>query len=389
MTIKKKKTLSSIVVAAFAATFFLCSCSKQQNISTVDIENLEGSSSEKVTLIGEDSKMVVDADVLVPSKAEYGVYTASYSNYEPQLVKSILLGDVEAKLNEYPSEKNGIIETSYIWNYENTELYFFDSTPMIMLTSDLYNFINCVFSPPYMSSEGNAEMFESCELSFCTGDEAVEAVLEILNELGINVADNPDVYSLSQSDLKSVVNLYTENNIFNDYQLEYIPDTVDSSHECYYIKFNAAYNGIPLYNQYLSYKTITDFTMSNPEINAIYSADGLKYLCVTFYRGDVQEIDEVTRLISAEAAAQTALNKYKDVVTASEINFDAIELMYVYTPLNGETKLNEKGSVKMSPAWVCSGTIVSTEQDKFGGEDQLVTEKVTVLIDAMTGMEII
>lgn len=370
-------------ITVLALIVVLSGCTSASDNSGIDIDDLSEQYSSEIR-IDENSSIKVDAEVIVPQNPHLGVYSASFMDYDIEKVKSILLKDTDSE-PETTTIKNGDI--IYTWIGE-TERLSIDKTS-IWFESDLSDFILNVFLPPTRKGKTNADLFSECDLDFCSRSEAIENVVYALSNMGIDVDPIPEIYSFTQSDLQSVKDLYEKDTSFYPFDTSLYPKAVDKTDECYYMTFNAQYNNTPLYNELLIYKTINDFALGNPEINVIYSSEGIRYLYVMDYRREVRLTDSVTKVISAEEAAQKALNKYNEVVTTSEVNFDTIKLMYVYTPINSGGHGSDQSTVKMSPAWVCSGTIVKTEKSKTGGDDVTVSEKVTVLIDAQTGVEII
>lgn len=370
-------------ITVLALTIALSGCTSSSDSEVIDINDLSEQYSSEIK-IDENSSIKVDAEVIVPQNPQLGVYSVSFMDYDIEKVKSILLKETNSE-PETTNLKNG--DTIYTWICE-TERLSIDKTS-IWFESDLSDFILNVFLPPTRKGKTNADLFSECDLDFCSRSEAIENVVHTLSNMGIDVAPNPEVYSFTQSELQSVKDLYEKDTSFYPFDTSLYPKAVDKTSECYYMTFNAQYNNTPLYNELLIYKTINDYALGNPEINVIYSSEGIRYLFVTDYRREVRLTDSVTKVISAEEAAQRALNKYNEVVTTSEVNFNTIKLMYVYTPIKGGGQDSDQNIVKMSPAWVCSGTIVRTEKSKTGGADVTVSEKVTVLIDAQTGLEII
>ncbi|MCH5209253.1 MAG: hypothetical protein J1F04_10225, partial [Oscillospiraceae bacterium] len=320
----------------------------------------------------------VDADVTVAQGATYGVYYPTFKTYseaEAFEIKQKLMGDIDAEFIKVDSHG----DYNYIWETEDISLVVRGGAGSFAIDGDYAIFINDIFGPPRPGSQSNADHFTQCELDFCTREQAVNAVAEILAELEVSVADDPEVFSIALPDL---LNEAEYNRVNHPYWAENYPEVIGKEYECYYIKFNAELGGVPIYNELINYTTVPDLITGNPEIKAIYSADGLKYLYVDMYPVGFELAEEITKLVSAEDAAQLAVSKYADVAGQTAVNIDKITLMYVFL-LKGNDP-----SVKFVPAWICSGTIraVSTERGKTPIES---IKKLDIIIDARTGQEII
>lgn len=387
----KKKYLALVIAA-----MLLCGCSNEPQISTVEAGKIAEETPSKITF-GNDlntenqsSKtpssggssdewgVKVDADVTVAQGATYGVYYPTFKTYseaEAFEIKQKLMGDIDAEFIKVDSHG----DYNYIWETEDISLVVRGGAGSFAIDGDYAIFINDIFGPPRPGSQSNADHFTQCELDFCTREQAVNAVAEILAELEVSVADDPEVFSIALPDL---LNEAEYNRVNHPYWAENYPKVIGKEYECYYIKFNAELGGVPIYNELINYTTVPDLITGNPEIKAIYSADGLKYLYVDMYPVGFELAEEITKLVSAEDAAQLAVSKYADVAGQTAVNIDKITLMYVFL-LKGNDP-----SVKFVPAWICSGTIraVSTERGKTPIES---IKKLDIIIDARMGQEII
>lgn len=406
----KKKYLALVMAA-----ILLCGCSNEPQISTVEAGKIAEETPSKITFDGNsiansntenmlpdttsdgnskeektpsetpssgDSSnewgVKVDADVTVTQGAKYGVYYPTFKTYseaEAFEIKQKLLGDTNAEFIKVDAHG----DYNYIWETGDISLVVHGGAGSFDINGDYAVFINNIFGPPRPGSQSNADHFTQCELDFCTREQAVNAVAEILAELGVNVADDPETYSISLPDLLTEVEYDRVNNPF---WAENYPEVIGKKYECYYIKFNAELGGIPIYNEMINYRTVPNLATGNPEITAIYSANGLQYLYVDMYPASFELAEEITELVSAEDAAQIAVSKYVDVAGQTAVNIDKITLMYVFLPKGNDP------STKFVPAWICSGTIreVSTERGPIPTES---VERLDIIIDARTGQEII
>ena len=368
------------------------STSDTQSAKTDSETSTENSSNTTSTPQNDDKY----AEIIIPTAGEYNVCTAEFSVFDPEKVKTALLGNVELtpeirhfSNSEYPE---------YIWNNDNISLDVDNRYQTVKLSGDLSSLIRYIIVLPTHNSNGNIDEFErrNDDLDFCTREQAVKSVKNTLSKMDVAVSDNANVYSFHQGDLQNYINKRIEEQRFYDPKTS-VKDTtakpltsytVDKSQECYYIVFNEEHDGIPIYNQYFGYRTITDLTIQHPEIIAIYSSDGLVGLEIYRYRGKISNGEKITQVITSESAAQVVAEKYADVVGIQQVDFDKLELMYVITPGIVDGKINVL-KAKMIPAWVCTINYTQWSMDKMTGGYADISYKSTILIDAQTGAEII
>ncbi len=346
------------------------------------------------------------AEIVIPKTSEYGIYIAEFCDFDPEKVKTALLGDVSVtpEVFDLPDRRNNVNYKAYEWNTGDVSLHADSHVSIIHLTSELQHVVNRIFCAPDHNHDGNIEEFKRLDepLDFCTPEQAVNDIRGKLAQCGINVSANADVYALHRDEMQPMVDELCAEGRFDDPKdalkgLDAKPltsYTLDKSDECYYIVFNEEFGGVPVYKYQFQYKTIKDLVIIHPEIYAVYTADGLKGLMVSEYRGNITESEKVTQLITPQSAVQAVTAKYSDM-GASEVEFDKVELMYVVTPNTIDGKINVL-KAKLTPVWVC--TVYYTiwtagkKQDANGNVtvvEDYFTSKETVLIDAVTGAEII
>ena len=343
------------------------------------------------------------AEIVIPTATEYNVCTAEFSLFDPEKVKTALLGNIEVtpKIRSY-NKDDPYYEyykyPSYEWIIDNTSLIVDNNSQIIELSGDLSALIGYIIFLPTDNDVGNVDEFKHIndDLDFCMREQAVKSVKDTLSKMDITVSVNADVYAFHQGDLQEHINARIKKGNFYDPKTSakdttakpLTSYTVDKSQECYYIVFNEEHGNVPIYNQDFGYLTITDLTIHHPQIIAIYSSDGLVGLQVSDYRGIISDNEKITQVVTAEYAAQSVAAKYADVVGMEQIDFDKLELMYVITPgiVDGKTNIFK---AKMIPAWVCTIRYDQFTLDRNTQNYNTVSFKKTVLIDAQTGAEII
>lgn len=331
------------------------------------------------------------AEIEISMSSEYYSAVAEPVKFDVEKVKSVFFGNTNVIGNTINRPDRDPI---YNWEYNDKKLTIINDNAMIEYSSDPATFINIIFGPPIQGNKGNTHLFEhrDDDLDFCTRDEAVKAVSDTLSELGISVYNKAIVYSLCQSDMQAVVDAECEKGDFYQFDDEWqrIPVTsynVQKNQECYYIVFNADWNGIPIYNGELYYMTIKDLVIFQPKITAIYSAEGIVELKVEEYRS-INQGEKISQLISPETAAQVVGEKYKDVVGIEKITFDQMSLMYVLTPYSENGKIAPY-KTNLMPVWICAVEMTEYTYDRETGTQAPVTSQKYIFIDAQTGVEII
>lgn len=318
----------------------------------------------------------------------------------------MLWGDVSItpEIDERHDRYNNVDYKTYEWKKDDIRLHVNSHSSTFDLTSELSYVVGHIFSVPEENHDGNIEEYKRLNepLDFCTPEQAVNDIRGKLAQCGFNVSAKPDIYALHQDEMQRMVDkrcaegrFYASGASLKDPATKPLTSyPIEKSDECYYIVFNQEFNGVPIYNYYHSYKTIKDLTVFHPEITALYSSDGLMGLYVDEYRGKITESEKVTQLITPQSAVQAVTAKYSDM-GASKVEFDKVELMYVITPNTIDGKINLL-KAKLIPAWVCTVyyTIWTTNKrpDGSGGitvGEGYYTSKATILIDAVTGAEII
>lgn len=329
-----------------------------------------------------------NAEITIPDSTEYAICTAESAGCDPEKVKVMLLGDTDIS-----PERVGKNNAKYLWKKDGMELIVDPNTFDITFSGDVCEMIREVFSRPTRGQDGNIELFENIneELDFCTPKDAARTVREKLLGIGVNVNEKADVYAFHKDDLQHVIDrecaegvFYDPHSMFNESGPTPLKSyEVKKSDECYYIVFQAEYTGIPIYDGIVSYKTIKDVVVFHPTICAVFSEDGIVGLEIKDYRGNITRSEDVKTIVTCERASEQVAAKYRDVVGVERIAFDTIELEYVIQPNYVNNKIN-LDKARMSPAWVCTISVDRYQANKETGVEELMSQKETVLIDALT-----
>lgn len=331
------------------------------------------------------------AQVNVSAAEEYSAYNIKNTEFDPEKVKKTVLGDEEITPEVFENPRGKI---SYDWEKDGRSLHVCEDS--VMLFGKEIWFAGRMMITPGYNHDGNLEDFPNRdkELDFCSRDEAVSAVRKVLDEIGVDVGE-PTVYALHQSDLQNLIDKEcAEKGHTTDYDKlwngeednEVTSYTVGKELECYYMEFKQYHNGVPLYNYDFQYMTMKDIYVMAPHITAVYTADGIVGLDISFPRGIVSEKEKIDRLITPGTAAKSVAAKYEELADIKSVLLEKLELMYVITPIFNNGKYDHE---ELIPAWVCTVRSIKSGYDRKTGTDGYVESKDTLWIDARTGVEII
>lgn len=403
------KKITAFTMGAILLIGALSACSdSEENIEFVNVNDLNNSAEISAIKFTENSESDSDnnqqsaagplAEINIPKTAEYIIGTAEFSLYDPEAVKKALFGDEEItpEIINFNDERHP--HPNYKWEKDGMHLNINNNSINVHISSAFTFMLDNFTGLPNYNWDGDMDEFEhnADELDFCSREQAVKNVKEKLAEINVNVSENADVYAICQSDLQKKVDERIAANDLFDYNYDLKGEesklitsyTVDKSQECYLIVFKEEYNGVPLYNYQFGYQTIKDLTIFHPSIKVYYSVDGIIGLLIEEYRANITEEEKITSLISAKTASEKVSAKYEDIAGIEKIVFDKIELMYVVTPNYIDGKINIF-KAKLIPAWVCTIHKTVYGSNKRTGQEELMTDKETILIDARTGAEII
>lgn len=381
----------------------------EENIELVNVNDLNNSveiSAIKFTENTEsgsnnDPQSAADplAEINIPKTAEYITGTAEFSLFDPEAVKKAFWGDKEItpEILDYIDDRHPY--PIYIWKKDGMRLYVNNNSISADISSAFTLMLDNFTHLPNYNIDSGMDEFEhnADELDFCSREQAVKNVKAKLAEINVNVSENADVYAICQSDLQKKVDEEIAANKLVDYN-DYIKGeenpklitsyTVDKSQECYLMVLKEEYNGVPFYNYHLNYITIQDLCIFQPSIKVYYSVDGIIGLDINEYRANITEEEKITSLITAKTASEIVSEKYENLSGIEKIMFDKVELMYAVTPNHIDGKINVL-KAKIIPAWVCTIHVTQNGLNKRTGQEEIMTDKKTVLIDARTGVEII
>lgn len=425
-----RKKLTAIAVLTAALLLAGCAAGNEE-ISTVDVEKIVEETPSKITLGGSsetasqggegsseaissggdsslenanssadnsavissggssahDTGAEINADITVPKAETLGIYYAwsnGVSEDKAYEIKQLLLEGDDTDFTVVTDNRD---RTHYYRELDDRSLSVFGSGNGYNMTFETKSgeYINRIFTPT--GSTANTEFFKQEKLAFCSPDEAVSTVSAILDKLGIKVCSEPKVYALDETSLKNA-----KSDLEAKHPSFYADMTVDVSAEweSYYITFYQEYEGVPIHDDLINYQSVQTF-MPNPQISAIVSADGLQHLWVSNALTEAQLKENVPAIISAEDAAKIIVDEYS-YSTDHKVIINEIELMYSFDLLGKGEKAPKSRACILRPVWICRGSdteYYSEEMREIRKLPEFNTELITIVLDAVTGKELI
>lgn len=195
-----------------------------------------------------------------------------------------------------------------------------------------------------MSEYGDTTSFFEMDqdLSFLPAKEAEAAVRELLEGCGLTLSEKTEIYSLTKEDLKEAEDYLDGLELLEDRSGESLKKgTWTTEDECYFMVFRGSEEGLPLY-QYRRNGS-EDVLSIGTSIEAIYSAEGIRYLHIENPYQVIGENTEKQSILSMENALSKLAEMYEDILSDHE---NIVEQCYLcYLP-----SFTNEGII-LQPAW--------------------------------------
>lgn len=348
------------------------------------------------------SGVVVNATVFLPAKADFSklaTYAGSLQRLDVEKGKEALFGaEVNVRKTEqktgdsrFPDAKNTV--------YEAADGSFLSGTEdMLSYSSSPKSEVNAyLWLEPCAEYNGDA-FLTGKEFSFGSRQECVDRVREVLNRLGIQVVDEYICYSVDHETLTREAQRYRAEQIEKNRQagvlsedgtsmteedcLKLFPDpNYTAEDDCYHFKLFASAEGIPITRAENGSAESGTFTPGSI-IEAVVSKEGIVDLYVNGVYRTEGAVDQGKGLNLDEAIS--ALNeKYNAIIPDGE--YEVREIAFEYVPISQGNGID----VKLIPAWRFLIKHTMEVERKTDGGLFTVTQVETVMLNALTGKEIL
>lgn len=338
-----------------------------------------------------------DVDVIAPDISTGHILTAKRMSFDEQKVVSVLF-DGKAPQKETAAADGGI-------SYSD------GSASLLLAPGTLsyrtkecayYKFPTDSFSADYDSNSvgsGLGDVYRQENLGFMTKEEALAAVLPVLKELSIDVADDVEIYAIDSvtmqeqqdkrikemSDYMEKLGITpTDDKSENDPAYGYqTKDKFTPEDDFYRFYFKVMDNNIPITQKSYTIQA-NERDMEGSVVEVSFSKNGIMELhCSAVYQ--TQSTDEASnQLLTAEEALQKAADICNGSNSTDKITVTAIDFEYVPTPYNDSYE-----DVKLVPAWSLALQYDVTKPAKGEKSGSKTDNYMKIMfINAVTGEEI-
>jgi len=342
----------------------------------------------------------VDADInILPSidLENLSTFKAGIVVQDYEKIKNIFLMDKEIIDEQtYENSPESLTNSTYKCYRTRDDFSLSLGGADIYFGGELEGKINYVFSDT--GDDKNSHKFlTGKDLEFKSIKDSQLQIEKVINELGIDVIQDPLCYSIDYETLVSECEIANAAmNEIRDSIREESPEesfdreglfefiNVDKKDECYIFIYQILDDGIPLSIYSNGVFGDGSFT-SGTSIRVVYSAEGIVSFQMNYQFENTEIISQNQKGITAEQALELLDKKYNTIILEGEYLVNDIVFEYIPMPDQGSNS-----SYTLVPAWRFS-VIHTTEQiGKEDAAETILTEVSSyVVFNAITGEEII
>ena len=419
-----QKSLFRIVilfVAVFVVISSLSGCVKEESQNTSGISDIFSSSVSSGNSCGDSassddemspnttsvhrelsSGVVLNADVFIPENIDYSklpTYEGELQRLDvEQVVDLLFCGDTSVTKSEVETNESRFPDAV-------STLYESGDGSTLSSIEDVFSFqsAKCPQIESYLwlepSTEYNGDVFlTGKDLSFGSQQECFQKIRDVLKQLDITVTDEYTCYTIEHEAMSRVAQEYRnkmtqqaqEAGVLNEDGTSMTEDEVmagfpdpnyTENDDCYYFKIFASVNGFPITWVENGIVENGGF-MPGSMITAIYSKDGIVSLNCSYIYQMKSEKEAVSGL-DLEEAISALDSKYNSVIPDGK--YEVEDISFEYVPISEGDSI----SVELTPAWrfQMKHTVEVSKSD--GDESRAVDLYEYVLINAVTGKEIL
>lgn len=336
------------------------------------------------------TNLSVDADVVLPkgvSTSKADILTAKYRHVDTALLYKNFFSKKKVKQHStQDGDSYQATDNSYLNNFEGS-IYFGDG--------DKPNIHYAFFPDPKKVNEYNADQFsETSNLEFETRKNAAAKVIATLSSFGIKVNKDYSCYSLDHQTLQKQQDAYvkrqeTDKNLSKSFE-EYLKmgkiklkKTWTSDDDCYYFRFHQEFNSIPVTNEPHG-NADEGAGVPGTDITVLYTKAGIVDLLINSAYESTGVAVKGAALLDSEKALQAVKNKYDAIILSNPTVVKKISLNYAAV-LSDRSRKN----FKLTPVWIMNVSQIHEETNRTTGKKSSVSIPSAVMIDAVTGKEIL
>lgn len=224
---------------------------------------------------------------------------------------------------------------------------------------------------------------EKLDFNFSTRKEAYDKVKSILSDLGINIYEEYECYSLPVEWMKEEYEDY-QKQLSAAYK-EKLKETGDDIEihwseemDCYYFVFRQKIESFPVTDKQRDYDNVYILA---PIINVYYSQNGIENFRISYtYNGTVERKEPI---LSEKEALEKLNQHYNSIILDGTYLVSKIELEYVPIPDKGDSFL-------LTPSWRFYITHTFKDPDKLEPDKyNKITQQEEFLLNAVDGKQLL
>lgn len=330
------------------------------------------------------SGVAVNAEATYPSGVDFGdlpIYAGTVQRLDEEAAKQALLGDA-AILREdtQPSAESVFPDALY-------HLYETDSHAYLMVHGETLSYftgdspdVTRYFYPDKGGDPYNGGLFLTGEdLPFATRQQGRDALLDVLDALGVKVCGNYECYTLEHSQLQAEAD-----RLYAAFQMESAGEekpAYTAADDSYFYRFYGCVDASPV-TSHVSGSVDEGTNVAGTTVEAVYSAGGIRSLTIStpYVPGEVESRGPGLTL---DAALGKVDKKYGP--DAAQGAYEVQEAAFEYVPVAA----GSRAEVRLVPAWRF-GLVHTMEFDAKDGSGSKVKVPFyeQFLLDATTGEEL-
>ena len=399
-----KKHIKYIIMLIFI-TSLLASCKGENKINNPDessvsqedqSDNLQHESSNNNNHINKKltAGVEVDADVNILSSVDLenlSIFKAKLIIQDYEKIKNMFLMDKEI-IEEQTDENSLESLTNSIYKYYKTR----DDFTLSLHGADIHFGGELGGKISNLSYYMGENKLTGQDLGFKNIKDAQIEIEEIINELGIDVIQDPLCYSIDYATLASGCESFNamvsgfrdsirEENPEQSFNIEGLESIyVDKEDECYIFIYQILNEGMPISIYSNGVFGDGSFT-SGTDVRVIYSAEGIVSFRMNYQFENTEIISQNQKGITADQALDLLDKKYNTIILEGEYLVNDIVFEYVPMPEDGSSS-----NYILVPAWRFLVIHTTEQMGKENAAETVLTEMSNyVVFNAITGEEII
>lgn len=327
------------------------------------------------------SGIVVDAVQVIPGNVKFDampIIRAEHQEFNADVFQNYFMKDKEIKNIDQGEDKEtgGVyknirtIDDSWLYAQKNSISYF----------SQVFRKVDSIIQNNFLPEDKPGEKLD---FEFATREQAYEKIKSVFSDLGIQVYEDYECYSLPFEWMKEEYEAY-QNQLSAAYKekLSEVQDDIEinwsEEMNCYYFVFRQTVEAFPVTDKPRDYDNVY---INAPTITVYYAKNGIESFGISYtYDGTVERKEPI---INEKEALEKLDQYYNSIILDGDYLVSKIELEYVPIPDKGDSYL-------LTPAWRFYIDHTFNDPDKLEpGKYKKFTQQEQVLINAVDGKQLL